>query len=82
MAKIAHNQGQMIPEADYSYGGSLSPQLKRPIFMVKRAPEQIWSQLALTAKTGHCQGQTSPGDGKPSILLFFMCYSLWNFGNP
>ena len=35
----------------------------------------IWSQLALTAKPAHFQGQTIPRAGKPHPLPIFMCYS-------
>ena len=30
----------------------------------------LWSQLALTAKTAHFQGQTIPEAGKPPFYLF------------
>jgi len=45
----------------------------------------LWSQLALTAKTTHFEGQTSPRAGKPLILPIFMCYNspyffvIWNY---
>ncbi|KAG5569109.1 hypothetical protein H5410_058875 [Solanum commersonii] len=68
MAKTAHFQGQMIPEADLTYGAIWPSWPKYPIFKVKRSPKQIipgqtlrpylWSQLSLTAKTSHFQGQT------------------------
>ncbi|KAG5582350.1 hypothetical protein H5410_052977 [Solanum commersonii] len=39
----------------------------------------LWSQLALTAKTTHFQGQTSLEEGKPLILPVFVCYSSPSF---
>jgi len=39
----------------------------------------LWSQLALTAKTSHFQGQTIPRVGKPPLLLIFICYSSPSF---
>ncbi|KAG5568918.1 hypothetical protein H5410_064081 [Solanum commersonii] len=39
----------------------------------------LWSQLALTAKTDHFQGQAILETSKHPILSIFMCYSPWNF---
>jgi len=39
----------------------------------------LWSQLAVTAKTDHFQGQTIPGAGKPPILPIFVCYCPYIF---
>ena len=39
----------------------------------------ILSQLALTAKTTHFQGQTIPRAGKPPLLPIFMCYCSPSF---
>ncbi|KAG5588772.1 hypothetical protein H5410_049206 [Solanum commersonii] len=56
---------------DISYGASCPSRPKWPIFKVKRPLDQLWSQLALTAKLAHFQGQTSPEASKPPILPIF-----------
>jgi len=33
----------------------------------------LWCQFARTARMAHFQGQTSPTEGKPSILQIFVC---------
>ncbi|KAG5593613.1 hypothetical protein H5410_034845 [Solanum commersonii] len=46
---------------DLSYAASWSPRLKRPIYKVKHASEQLWIEMVTTAKSAQLQGQTSPG---------------------
>ncbi|KAG5582386.1 hypothetical protein H5410_053013 [Solanum commersonii] len=40
---------------------------------------ELWSQLALTAKTTHFKHQTSPRANKALILLIFGCYNSPSF---
>ncbi|KAG5612766.1 hypothetical protein H5410_024047 [Solanum commersonii] len=53
----------MDMRSNLSYGASWTLRPKWPIFKVKRAPEQLLSQLALTDKTTHYKGQTSNETG-------------------
>ncbi|KAG5627716.1 hypothetical protein H5410_012934, partial [Solanum commersonii] len=46
-------------ESQSSYGVSWSRRPNQPVFKVKRALEQLWSQLVPMAKPTHFQGQTS-----------------------
>ncbi|KAG5569111.1 hypothetical protein H5410_058877 [Solanum commersonii] len=75
----------MSNDPQSSYGVSWPSRSKRPIFKVKRSPEKLWSQLALTDKATHFQGQMSLGAGKPPHFTYFrVLYSMdflviWNF---
>ncbi|KAG5574357.1 hypothetical protein H5410_054491 [Solanum commersonii] len=65
-AKTTNFKGQTIPRAGLTYGASCSLRPKRPIFKVKRDPEQtsfktlLMEQLALMGKSTNFQGQTIP----------------------
>ncbi|KAG5568914.1 hypothetical protein H5410_064077 [Solanum commersonii] len=63
----------MIQNSDLIFANILPGRPLRPY---------LWSQLALKAKTNHCQGQTIPRATKPTILPIFECYILGIFGDP
>ncbi|KAG5569105.1 hypothetical protein H5410_058871 [Solanum commersonii] len=92
-AKTAHFQGQTNLRVDLTYGASWHSRPKRPIFkhsnliFAKILPgypliPYLWSQLALTAKTAHFQGQTIPGAGKPPFCQCSCPIVHGFFGDP
>ncbi|KAG5628344.1 hypothetical protein H5410_000061 [Solanum commersonii] len=78
---------------DLTYGANCPSHPKQPIFKVIRKSDLIfakilpgrplrpylWSKFALTAKIPHFQGQTIPGECKPTLLPIFICYSSPSF---
>ncbi|KAG5608029.1 hypothetical protein H5410_019310 [Solanum commersonii] len=74
--------GQKIPfsrsnDPRSSYGARWPSRPKRPILNVKRSSEQLWIQLALTAKTAHFKGHGLFGD--PEFRPHFCQNFTWTF---
>ncbi|KAG5591704.1 hypothetical protein H5410_042218 [Solanum commersonii] len=69
--KPTHFQGETSLRAELSSETSWSRRVNRPIFKVKRSPEQLLSQSIPTGKSAHFQGETSPIAGKPPVLPIF-----------
>jgi len=93
MAKTIHFQCQTSPRAGKpsilpifvcNWSPSFLVIKNSNLIFAKILPERplrpyLWSQLSLTAKMAHFQGQMSPRAGKPPILLIFVFYSLQIF---